>query len=445
MRGFLKFLSGMFGASITPWGGSATIEAGGLLTRGETSGVVIGAWEGKPMIDTSMKPVAVLGAARSGKTTSVLVPSLLTWRQSAVVLDMNGELFGLTENWRRAEAHNEIRRICFAGESSPDSYNFLDTIRRGTSNELADIEALAASLVPMGGNDGQLTGHGRSLLTLCIIEKCPDPTAGLSDVYELLKLKRCDGPYACAFSYRDSALSTDLYQAAECLSYEFLKLPFDEATAALEMVCDALSPFACPEIAKNTKRSSFGIKELLGDGAPVTLYVTVNAWEIGLLWPLINAFLSQVARYAVHEKPQTDTSRLLLLLDNGGTSGHLDFLDEPLSRLSEHGVKPLFAIRSFRGDDTASRVWKQSKIRIVLRLNQHSTAEFIANEIRAGVDQRSGASAAEPTVVTADELMGMQQHDAVVLGVSESPICAGLRAYYEDPKFQARIGAATAH
>lgn len=441
MSGFLRFLGGMFGAASTPWAGGAAIRAQGLLRGGDTSGVVIGAWKGRPMIDTSMKPVVVLGPARSGKTTSVLVPSLLTWRQSAVVLDVNDELLGLTESWRRTAAHNEIRRIHFAGESSPDTYNFLDAIRRDTPHELADIEALAASLVP--GDDEQLVDHARSLLTLCIIAKRPDATAGMSDVFELLKVRRREGPYACAFSYRESALSTGLYQAAESLSYEFLKLPYDEAATALEMVWAALCPFACPEIAKNTTRSNFRITELRGDGAPVTLYLAVKSWEIGLLQPLINAFLSQIARYAVLDEAQARANRLLLLLDASGSLGHLDFLEEPLARLSERGVKPLIAVHSVSADGTASRAWQQGEIRVVLTLNRPSTAEFIASEIRAGVD--FGATGAEPLPVTAEELMRMGRRDAVILGVCKSPIHAGLRAYFEDPTFQARTSTATAH
>jgi len=148
MGGFLRFLGGMFGTVGKRWADGTAIRAQGLLRRDNASGVVIGSWKGQPMIDTSLRPVVVVGPARSGKTTSVLVPSLLTWRQSAVVLEVRDELFGLTEHWRRTEAHNKIRRIDFMRESSPDSYNFLDAIRRDSPHELDDIEALAASLVP---------------------------------------------------------------------------------------------------------------------------------------------------------------------------------------------------------------------------------------------------------------------------------------------------------
>ncbi len=439
MSGFLRFLGGMFGAARTAWAGGAVIRAQGLLSGGDTSGVVIGAWKGRPMIDTSMKPVVVVGPARSGKGTTVLVPSLLTWRQSAVVLDVNGDLAGITENWRRTEAHNEIRRVDFADETSPDTYNFLDAIRRDTSHELADIEALAASLVP-ANKGGKLVGHARALLTLCIIAK-RHGDASLSDVFELLKT--LDGPYATAFSFREAALSTELCQAAESLSYEFLNLSYGEATTALQMVRAALSPFAHPEIAKNSKRSSFRITELRGDGAPVTLYLTVKPWEIGLLQPLINAFLSQIARYAAQDGAQAHANRVLFLLDACDSLGHLDFMDEPLAGLSERGVKPLIAIRSIGADGTEGLAWQQGEIRVVLPMNRPTTAEIIANEIRAKADH--GATGAEPNPVTPEELMRMRRQDAVILGLGKSPIRAGLRGFHEDPIFRARTSMATAH
>ncbi|RWA53157.1 hypothetical protein AU476_15185 [Cupriavidus sp. UYMSc13B] len=399
------------------------------------------------MIDTSLRPVVVVGPARSGKTTSVPVPSLLTWRQSAVVLEVRDELFDLTEHWRRTEAQNKIRRIDFMHESSPDSYNFLDAIRRDSPHELDDIEALAASLVvPREDDEGESVDHARLLLTLCIIAKRPDVTAGLSDVFELLKQKGRDGPYATAFSYKESALSADLYQAAESLSYKFLTLSFEEATAALKVASASLTIFACPEIAENTKRSSFTITELRGDGAPVTLYLGIYPQDFLRLQPLINAFLSQLARYAVQKTPQANANRLLLALDSWVSSfGHLDFLEEPLARLSEHGVKPLIAIHSLRGEGPASRAWQQGEIRVVLPLNHHATAQLIAHEIRADVEQCSNATGTEPPLVTAEELMQMRRHEVVILGVGGSPIYAGQRAYYKDRMFEARIGAATAH
>lgn len=444
MSRFVRFLSGMFGATGTSWAAGATILAQGLLRSRDTSGVVIGAWKGRPMIDTSMKPVVVVGPVRSGKTTTVLVPSLLTWRQSAVVLDMNDELSGLTENWRRTVARNEIRRIQFTAETGVDTYNFLDPIRRDTCHELADIEALAASLVAEGHGDGRLVGHARALLTLCIIAKRPDATASLSDVLDLLRSG--DRPYSCVFGYRESALTPELYSAAESISYELLELPSDEATTVLDLARAALTPFAMPEIARNTKRSSFKIADLRRDGAPLTVYLAVKAWEIGLLQPLVNAFLAQVARDAVQdESPQGRANPLLLLVDASRNLGHLDFLDEPLASLSDCGVKPLIAIHDVGGNSTEVRAWQQAEIRIVLPLKHHRAAELVASHIRAGVERHAGASGTELALVNAEQLMQMRRHEAIVLGLGERPLYAGVRAYYNDSTFLTRTSTATAH
>ncbi|RCE49248.1 hypothetical protein C6A79_26445, partial [Escherichia coli] len=85
--------------------------------------------------------------------TAIIVPTLLTWRESAIVIDVHGELYGITEHWRRTGAGNDVRRLAFGDPSSPDTFNFLDAIPRGTTSELADIQALASVLLDDGRND----------------------------------------------------------------------------------------------------------------------------------------------------------------------------------------------------------------------------------------------------------------------------------------------------
>ena len=76
MGAFNTFISKLFGSTQNPaWADTQPLKT---VAR-DTSGVIIGASDGQPLIDASMNPVAVLGPCRSGKGTSIVVPTLLAW------------------------------------------------------------------------------------------------------------------------------------------------------------------------------------------------------------------------------------------------------------------------------------------------------------------------------------------------------------------------------
>ena len=116
------------------WADTAEIAAAGLLpARVDAAGIVVGALGGAALIDATMAPVMVMGPCRSGKSTSVLVPTLLTWRRSAVVVDVHGELSGITASWRQEVAGNRVRRVYFDGETPPPDTQALIRELRETS------------------------------------------------------------------------------------------------------------------------------------------------------------------------------------------------------------------------------------------------------------------------------------------------------------------------
>lgn len=310
------------------WADTDAIKLQGLVPGREASGVVIGTWEGEPLIDATLKPVVALGPCRSGKTTSLIVPSLLTWQQSAVVLDIGGELFNLTERWRRVDAHNVVRRVQFMDSASPDSYNFLEAIRHDTPHELSDIGALASAFVPDGKGDGPLIADARALLTLLMIAALSvNKSACMADVYEVLKSS--DRIDAIIDAHLKFNFDTEVFQAAKEIATGLAELDDWTRATIAQIAAGALTPFACPAIAENTHRCSFNLAELRSSPVPTTVYLTVMPHEVGLLRPLIRAFLEQFTRFGTQDKGQADAKSVLLLLDDVVALGRLDFLEDP--------------------------------------------------------------------------------------------------------------------
>ena len=75
------------------------------------NGIVLGVAKGKKIIDDSKANVLLVAPAKSGKKVSVEIPSLLSWKESALVYDFKGELYHLTSGKRKNILNNMILKL----------------------------------------------------------------------------------------------------------------------------------------------------------------------------------------------------------------------------------------------------------------------------------------------------------------------------------------------
>jgi type IV secretion system protein VirD4 len=80
-----------------------------------------------------------------------VVPTLLSWGESAVITDLKGELWALTAGWRRQHAKNQVLRFEPAAANGSVCWNPLDEIRIGTEHEVGDVQNLATLIVDPDG------------------------------------------------------------------------------------------------------------------------------------------------------------------------------------------------------------------------------------------------------------------------------------------------------
>jgi type IV secretory pathway TraG/TraD family ATPase VirD4 len=117
--------------------------------------------------------ILTFAPTRSGKGVGLVLPTLLSWQESAFILDMKGENWALTSGWRSQYANNRCIRF---DPSNPDSslcdrFNPLEEIRVGTEYEVGDAQNLSLMLVdPLGkGLNDYWSKTAFSLLTGVIL------------------------------------------------------------------------------------------------------------------------------------------------------------------------------------------------------------------------------------------------------------------------------------
>jgi type IV secretory pathway TraG/TraD family ATPase VirD4 len=95
--------------------------------------------------------VLTIAPTRSGKGVGLVIPTLLSWKSSAVVTDLKGELDALTSGQRATSLGNLVLRFEPAAAEGSCRWNPLDEIRMGTEYETADVQNIATLIVDPDG------------------------------------------------------------------------------------------------------------------------------------------------------------------------------------------------------------------------------------------------------------------------------------------------------
>lgn len=148
----LKAKADLYGSA--RWSNEKDIENAGLFSESPES-VVVGGYQDKKghiryLRHSGPEHVLTFAPTRSGKGVGLVVPTMLSWSQSAVVTDLKGELWALTAGWRKKYAHNRVLKFEPAAEDSIH-WNPLDEIRYGSPEVVGDVQNLATLIVDPDG------------------------------------------------------------------------------------------------------------------------------------------------------------------------------------------------------------------------------------------------------------------------------------------------------
>jgi type IV secretion system protein VirD4 len=104
LRTTKKYLS--FGEKVNPrWASPDNLYQSGLLNA---NGATLAKSDNNYLRSKLNEHVLVVGPCRSGKTVGIAIPTLLSYQDSVVVLDMNQEKYDLTAGYRRDELGQEV-------------------------------------------------------------------------------------------------------------------------------------------------------------------------------------------------------------------------------------------------------------------------------------------------------------------------------------------------
>lgn len=342
------------------WGGINEVRAAGLLAG---TGTILGRLGRELLCFGGVEHQLLIGASRSGKGRGHVVPTLLAWPESALVLDVKGELadgdarqgFPGTSGFR--ETLGPVLRFA-PTRSESNAFNPLFEVRKG-ANEVRDVQNIVEILVDPHGDGRNQDFWDRSAkailvgVILHVLYAEPVERKTLAVVREKLRDLDATALAMKATLHRlnprtnSPEVHPEVLHAAESFlaSEERLKSGV-KATAE-----SFFGLFADEIIARNTKTSDFRIGDLMCVERPVTLYLQPPPSDALRLMPLLRLLVNQIAR-ALMEDQSADSlgrakrHRLILVLDEFPVLGRMPFFETMMGAMAGYGLKAFLVTQS---------------------------------------------------------------------------------------------------
>ena len=383
------------------WATKKEIEATHTLNRKD--GLYIGGWRDKKrtlhyLRHNGDEHVIAFAPTRSGKGVGLVIPTLLSWAESAIVLDIKGENYAITAGWRKHYANNKILKFNPndpTGESS--KFNPLEEIRLNSTYEIADTENIVIMLLDEKGEGlkdfwekgGKTFLSSFILHTLYIAKNEHHPTPSLSDIYKALNERELDEILADMSSYYHDQENKLTHTAISTGAMGLINLAERTRGDIIATVNNILSLYIDPVIELNTKRSDFKLSELMNSEKPVTLYIVIDPENIDRMQPLFRVLMLQILKKLIKKlefkngkQEKSYNYRMLLMLDEFTAVGKIEFFEKSLAYMAGYGITAYIIIQDieqlYRVYNKEETITSNCHIKIAFTPNKEDTASLLS-------------------------------------------------------------------
>jgi type IV secretion system protein VirD4 len=324
------------------------VRESGLLGR---SGIIVGKLENRFLQFPGQQFVLLAAPTRAGKGVSFVIPNLLNWPDSCVVLDIKLENFLLTSGFRARHGQNVFLFAPYAEDGRTHRWNPLDGVSRDPNFRVGDLLALGATLYPSkpGDRDAFWADSAKNLflgLALMLME-----TEGVQVTLGEI-LRQSSGKGRGLKEYLADRLNakaqTDKPYSGDCTDAinRFLSASDNTLANIISSFTAPLVPFANPLVDAATAASDFDISRVRDER--MTIYIGIQPNRLADASLLINVLFSQLINVNTKGLPSAERHGVpcLLILDEFPALGKIHILARANAFVAGYGLRLLTIIQS---------------------------------------------------------------------------------------------------
>ncbi len=303
--------------------------------------------QGAPVCSTAEHHTLIVARTRTGKGTRVIIPTLLRYRGSALVIDPKGENAAITAGIRKEQLKQSIHILNPWKELAATyekrgfiqaTYNPLDILVRTDPSVVAIAQTLAGAICPAPPNakDRFWQGSAANVLTAVFLWLADQPgeQKTLGRAREIVSLTRKD---FTAKYLIPMAASEAFSGAIREMAAPFIDLADETYSGVMSNLSESTKFLSDPQIKAATAKSSFAMEDLATQKATVYVVIPTERMDTQKTW------LRLVIAAAMHIFKNRQTKlpyghRCLFLIDEFAALGRLDDLPRDIATMSGFGV-----------------------------------------------------------------------------------------------------------
>ncbi len=442
------------------WATAGEIDSAGLAAK---KGVILGQADGRYLVFGGAEHVILYAPTRSGKGVGVVIPNLLSWPESLVVLDIKGENWDASAGYRQACGQTVHRFDPLRPDGRTVRFNPLAHIDRSDAIGAVDeLQKIAQMLFPEPQRADPFWAEAARTGFIGVgayVAETPDLPFTLGEIFRQLTQ---GSPKA-----RFPTLIVDRARSGRPLSASCVNALTDFCAASdntfasiRQTITARMGLWLNPRVDAATAASDFDLRSLRDQN--ISLYLAVSPDNLHRVAPLYNLLLQQLVDLNTRRLPSPGLAgrEVLIVLDEFARIGHAPVLAHGFSFVAGYGIRLLAVIQSPSqlrheyGPDLADEIMTNCGVEIVFAPKEVKVAQALSERL-GYYDQPAlsrsrpfGLGAGRRTVTTSlqrralmlpQELLALGPDRLIVLKSGVPPVRGRKLRYFAMKAFTRRV------
>ncbi|MGL4413304.1 type IV secretory system conjugative DNA transfer family protein, partial [Roseinatronobacter monicus] len=410
----------------------------------------------RPFLVSKTFPHALIVAPTGrGKGVGFVIPNLLTYKGSAVVLDVKGENFRETSRFRASMGDKVFRFAPTDWDRPTHRYNPLARIAAMPNPDRQQMELKLTAKLFLQTDNEKLSGLLAGGIDLFVASGLLAIERGVPTIGEIYRITASGGDKQKEYLKRAQEVK---HASAKLIFERMASTNNDTLTSYLSLLMTSgLDTWDNRAIDAATASSDFSFRDIRR--RPHTIYLVVESEMIRPLAPLIRLFFSDLIASLQAKEPADDEPwPVMIMLDEFDRLGKMPIVAESIKTLRSFGgnlaivTQTIPALDEIYGENTRRSLQGGAGVKLYLTPSEQKTIEELSQAVgkttkrvvtrsrAVGRNPFEGRSVSERTedtpLLTEDQARRMDLDEVILVIDAQMPIRARRIKYFDDPALQ---------